>query len=140
MTKTWTVQSTNDYDLIAKEILSTAFDKRVFFVEGNMGAGKTTLIKHLALALGVKQMVNSPTFSIVNEYTDKDENPVYHFDLFRIKNKRDLREVGIEEYVFSGFYCFIEWPQLAEEFVDEKAVITIKNTGNEVRTVQLSFD
>ena len=55
MTKTWTVQSTNDYDLIAKEILSTAFDKRVFFVEGNMGAGKTTLIKHLALALGVSK-------------------------------------------------------------------------------------
>jgi tRNA threonylcarbamoyladenosine biosynthesis protein TsaE len=140
MTKNWTAKSISDYEEIAKDILSTAFDKRVFFVEGNMGAGKTTLIKSLAQALGVKQLVNSPTFSLVNEYSDKDKNPVYHFDLFRVKNKRDLREVGIEEYVYSGFYCFIEWPQLAEEFVDEKAVITIKNAGDDSRNIQLLME
>jgi tRNA threonylcarbamoyladenosine biosynthesis protein TsaE len=81
-----------------------------------MGAGKTTLIKEICHQLGVAQSVQSPTFSLVNEYVDAKGQPVYHFDLYRLKNAQEAFDIGLEEYLDSGNLCLIEWPEQAEEF------------------------
>jgi tRNA threonylcarbamoyladenosine biosynthesis protein TsaE len=84
--------------------------------EGELGAGKTTLIKEICHQLGVAQSVQSPTFSLVNEYVDAKGQPVYHFDLYRLKNAQEAFDIGLEEYLDSGHLCLIEWPEQAEEF------------------------
>jgi len=94
----------------ASELLKFAENEKVFLFEGEMGAGKTTLIKSLCFALGVKETANSPTYSIVNEYV-YPEGKIYHFDFFRIKSQEEAFDIGFEEYLSSGEYCFIEWPQ-----------------------------
>lgn len=93
----------------------TAFpEARVFALHGELGAGKTTLIKGFCAALGVKDQASSPSFAIVNEYRAAGGEPVYHFDLYRLKDAPELEGIGFEEYLDSGAYCFIEWPELAE--------------------------
>jgi len=101
-------------DEVADQLLATSNGSRIWLFEGDLGAGKTTLIKHLCEALGVSVPVQSPTFSLVNEYRTENGSPVYHFDLYRLKNVREAYEIGIEEYIDSGSYCFIEWPAVAE--------------------------
>ncbi|TFF40350.1 tRNA (adenosine(37)-N6)-threonylcarbamoyltransferase complex ATPase subunit type 1 TsaE [Mucilaginibacter psychrotolerans] len=92
------------------EILKYAGINKIFLFYGDMGAGKTTLIKSLCAALGVKDEVTSPTFSIVNEYA-AENGPVYHFDFYRLKEQGEALDMGYEEYFFSDNYCFIEWPE-----------------------------
>ncbi len=87
----------------------------VWLFSGEMGAGKTSLIKELGKQIGIQQSVQSPTFSLVNSYETKDGKPVYHFDLYRLKNTAEAIDIGIEEYLDSGHLCFIEWPEQAEE-------------------------
>lgn len=94
---------------VAKEAVSSFGDSRVFLFYGNMGAGKTTFIKTLCEALGVTDTTSSPTFSIVNEY-DSPHGPVYHFDFYRLRDEHEAFDMGYEEYLYSGQYCFIEWP------------------------------
>lgn len=81
---------------------------------GPMGAGKTTLAKALCQRLGVGDMVNSPTFALVNEYADANAQPIYHFDCYRLKNLAEALDMGIEDYLASGCLCLIEWPELVE--------------------------
>nr|WP_067053384.1 tRNA (adenosine(37)-N6)-threonylcarbamoyltransferase complex ATPase subunit type 1 TsaE [Mucilaginibacter sp. L294] len=102
--------STTDLPKTAAEILNFAGDTRIFLFYGDMGAGKTTLIKSLCEQLGVSDSVTSPTFSIVNEYEGQD-GPVYHFDFYRLKDQSEALDMGYEEYFYSGNYCFIEWPE-----------------------------
>ncbi|CAN5608163.1 tRNA (adenosine(37)-N6)-threonylcarbamoyltransferase complex ATPase subunit type 1 TsaE [soil metagenome] len=110
----------------AKEILSRLPDQRIFCFHGDLGAGKTTFIKSFCKELGVEDSVHSPTFSIVNEYRSKSGSPVYHFDFYRLKNETEAFDLGYEEYLFSGNYCFIEWPEKIESLLDiEKADIFI---------------
>lgn len=104
----------------AKELLEFADNKRVFLFYGSMGAGKTTLIKALCQALGVEQMASSPTFSIVNEYATQFET-IYHFDFYRIKREEEAYDLGFEEYLYSGAYCFIEWPEKVENLLSQDA-------------------
>ena len=98
-----------EIDEIAKKILTLSKYKIILF-EGEMGAGKTTLTKALAKCLGVQDMTSSPTFSLVNEYESTD-GLLYHFDLFRLKDLSEAYDIGIDEYLDSGNYCFIEWPE-----------------------------
>ncbi|WP_138477607.1 tRNA (adenosine(37)-N6)-threonylcarbamoyltransferase complex ATPase subunit type 1 TsaE [Dyadobacter bucti] len=94
---------------ISTLLLQTGNDLPVWLFEGHMGAGKTTLIKALCRQLGVKSTVQSPTFSLVNEY-DAGEKVVYHFDFYRIKDETEALDMGVEEYFDSGDFCFVEWP------------------------------
>src|SRR5690554_5051673 len=90
----------------AKQILEFAKDKKVWLFYEDMGAGKTTLIKHICAALGVQEVTSSPTFSIVNEY-DSPDGPVYHFDFYRIQSEDEALDLGYEEYFYSDAYCFV---------------------------------
>jgi len=95
---------------IASEIISFAANSRIFLFYGDMGAGKTTLIKSLCECLGTTEPVTSPTFSIVNEYIGT-KNKIYHCDFYRLKNQTEALDMGYEEYFYSDAYCFIEWPE-----------------------------
>lgn len=102
--------SLNGLEQVARDLLNHSTNKRIWLFFGEMGAGKTTLIKTLARQLGVKETMGSPTFSIVNEYsagTDK----VYHVDLYRLVSEKEIVDTGIEEYFDSGGYCLVEWPE-----------------------------
>lgn len=96
---------------IAKQLLEAFPDKRIFAFFGEMGAGKTTFIKSICQYLGVKDTTSSPTFSLVNEYLDRDGKTIYHFDMYRIEDPMEAVRMGFEEYSDSGNYCFIEWPE-----------------------------
>ncbi|RYU89226.1 tRNA (adenosine(37)-N6)-threonylcarbamoyltransferase complex ATPase subunit type 1 TsaE [Mucilaginibacter terrigena] len=110
--------STTDLPATAAEIFKYAGDTRIFLFYGDMGAGKTTLIKSLCKKLGVNDEVTSPTFSIVNEYESSD-GPVYHFDFYRLKDHSEAMDMGYEEYFYSGNYCFIEWPEKIADLVPD---------------------
>lgn len=95
----------------ASQLLQLCSNDRVFAFRGEMGAGKTTFIKAICRELGVADNMSSPTFSLVNEYRSQNGEPVYHFDFYRIKNESEAYDLGYEDYLYSGFYCFIEWPE-----------------------------
>jgi tRNA threonylcarbamoyladenosine biosynthesis protein TsaE len=94
---------------VAEELLKQT-DKRIWLMNGGMGAGKTTLIKAMGELLGVRGVMSSPTFSIINEYVTQNGESIYHFDFYRLKNETEAMDIGIEEYLDSGNYCFLEWP------------------------------
>lgn len=106
----------------AADFLRSFPDKKIFAFQGELGAGKTTFIKALCQQLGVKDSMSSPSFSLVNEYKSEDENPIYHFDLYRLKNAQEAFDIGMEEYLYSGNYCFVEWPERAEGILPEETV------------------
>lgn len=96
---------------VANELLEHSAQRKVWLFYGEMGSGKTTLIKTIARKLGVEETMSSPTFSLVNEYVAGRDTMVYHVDLYRLKKEQELAEIGLEEYLDSGAYCFIEWPE-----------------------------
>lgn len=108
---------------VAKLILDSYVQHRVFALHGDLGAGKTTLIKGFCAALGVVDQTSSPSFALVNEYRTADGDPVYHFDLYRLKHASELDAIGFTEYLDSGHYCFIEWPELANELLPPDTLI-----------------
>lgn len=105
----------------ASQLLNFAGNQKIFLFTGDMGAGKTTLIKSICSCLKVNDTVTSPTYSLVNEY-EGAETTIYHFDFYRIKNEEEAFDMGFEEYVYSGNYCFIEWPEKIESLWPEKYV------------------
>ncbi len=107
---------------VAGTILKEFPQQRVFALFGKMGAGKTTLIKAFAKALGVSDTVSSPTFSLVNEYTTGNGDPVFHFDFYRIETIEEVYDIGFEEYIYSGEYCFMEWTEKILELLPETYV------------------
>ena len=121
----------------AKEFVAQMGDNKVFAFYGKMGAGKTTFIKAICEELGVEDVVNSPTFAIVNEYTDGNGEPIFHFDFYRIKKESEAYDIGFEEYVYSGHLCFMEWPELIEDLLPEDTVkVSIEELEDGTRTVQ----
>ncbi len=114
---TFKVNSIQELPKIAQEIISQLQHKIILF-EGEMGAGKTTFIKTFVNELGSKDEVSSPTFSIVNEY-ETPSGKVFHFDLYRIKSEEEAMDFGIDEYLDSGQYCLIEWPDKIENLISE---------------------
>ncbi len=107
----------NDINRIACDFIASIGEYRVFAFYGAMGSGKTTFIKAICEELGVKDVINSPTFAIVNEYETEKGQIIYHFDCYRIKNIREALNLGAEEYLYSGNLCFIEWPENIEEIL-----------------------
>ena len=101
----------SDLEVLAQDIAARLNTIKVWLFRGEMGSGKTTLIKMVCKALGVKEATGSPTFSIVNEYETIDKKRVYHFDFYRIKDEVEAVDIGTEEYFYSGYPCFIEWPE-----------------------------
>lgn len=111
----------------AKEFIKGMGDGKVFAFYGKMGAGKTTFIKALCEVLGVKDVITSPTFAIINEYTDGNDNPIYHFDFYRIKKLEEVYDMGYEDYFYSGNLCLLEWPELIEDVLPENVIkVTIE--------------
>jgi tRNA threonylcarbamoyladenosine biosynthesis protein TsaE len=126
----------SEIEFIAQKIISTKPEKVILF-NGQMGAGKTTFIKALAKALGVENPTSSPTFSLVNEYEAHD-GLVYHFDMYRLKNEAEALDFGIEDYLYSGHWCFIEWAEKIPNLIPEKhnvIAIEILENGNRKLTL-----
>ncbi|MBR6292151.1 MAG: tRNA (adenosine(37)-N6)-threonylcarbamoyltransferase complex ATPase subunit type 1 TsaE [Bacteroidales bacterium] len=117
---------------VARALLDTFSSERFFAFFGKMGVGKTTLIKEICTALGVKDNVCSPTFAIVNEY-NAEGNPVYHFDFYRLKSIAEAYDIGYEEYFYSGDYCFTEWTEKIEELLPEHYVRVELTETNGIR-------
>lgn len=113
ISRSWHADSVAELDVIAAAILEFADPHKLFLMHGEMGAGKTTLVKAFCKVLDVEETVNSPTFSIVHEYRSKRNETVYHFDLYRIKNPAELFYIGFEQYLDNAGYSFIEWPEKA---------------------------
>ena len=121
------IKSIEKISVAAKEFVAAIGERKVFAFYGKMGAGKTTFIKAVCEELGVEDVINSPTFAIVNEYVDGQGEPVYHFDFYRIKNLQEVMDLGYEDYVYSGHVCFMEWPELIENLLPDDAVkVTIE--------------
>ncbi len=139
--RNWEYYTLADLPVVAKEMLATLQEApRVWLFRGQMGAGKTTLSKELLKQLGIDQNVQSPTFSLVNEYQTNAGETVYHFDLYRLKNIQEALAIGIEEYLDSGNYCLIEWPEQAEELWDFPHVnVEIEAINETQRKLTLSW-
>lgn len=124
---------------IARQFIEIIGDSRVLAFYGKMGAGKTTFIKALCEVLGVEDVITSPTFAIVNEYTNGEGNPIYHFDFYRIKRLEEVYDMGYEDYFYSGNLCLMEWPELIEEILPDDALrITISEDEDGTRTIDVS--
>ena len=134
-----TIENTEGLAAAARQFVEAMGERRIFAFYGKMGAGKTTFIKAICEALGVEDVVTSPTFAIVNEYgADGAFDRVYHFDFYRIKNLREAYDIGCEEYFYSGYPCFIEWPELVEELLPENTVnVSIEVRDDESRLVKI---
>ncbi len=126
----------SEIEAIAADILAASQHKIIAF-HGEMGVGKTTLIKVLAKQLGITELTSSPTFSIVNEYRSANET-IYHFDCYRMENEVEAYDIGIEEYLYSDGWCFIEWPERIENLLpNELTEVYIKKINEHVRSVHL---
>lgn len=126
------IPSLKSIDEAAREFLRASGGQRVIAFSGEMGAGKTTFIQALCRVLGVETEVNSPTFSLVNEYFTVGGESIFHFDLYRIEDPSELFDLGYEEYFYSGKRCFIEWPEKAIHLIPGDALIaeiTVDDSG-----------
>ena len=123
----------------AKEFISLMDDRTVFAFRGAMGAGKTTFIKAICEELGVEDVINSPTFAIINEYRSEDSGElIYHFDFYRINKQSEAEEIGTSDYFYSGALCFIEWPEKIEDLLPGDVVeVSIKEEADGTRTVEI---
>ncbi|MEN8248053.1 MAG: tRNA (adenosine(37)-N6)-threonylcarbamoyltransferase complex ATPase subunit type 1 TsaE [Bacteroidota bacterium] len=131
--------SLEDIEQVAKQILSYANQTKVWMLDGEMGSGKTTLIKVLCKQLGSEDTVTSPTFSLVNEYVT-EHGSIFHFDFYRVNNLEEAQEAGVEDYFYSGEYCFIEWPEIVAPILpDELFKIRIDVNSSGLRSYKLSF-
>ena len=130
------INSVGELPEVARKLLGTFPDDRFFAFFGKMGVGKTTLIKEICAALGVRENVCSPTFAIVNEYSTEEGEPVYHFDFYRMKSVAEAYDIGYEEYFYSGCYCFTEWTEKVEELLPERYVRVDIEEQDEVRILK----
>ena len=110
-------------DHVAGTLLKQAGNSKIWLFNGELGAGKTTLIQALCRALGMKAYVSSPTFSLIQEYASESGDFIYHFDFYRIKTPEEAYETGCEDYFESGSYCFVEWPAAALPFIREQSFV-----------------
>jgi tRNA threonylcarbamoyladenosine biosynthesis protein TsaE len=133
------IKSLAEIAAVAKEFISRMGDKKVFVFYGSMGAGKTTFIKAICEALGVEDVITSPTFAIINEYNTQNGDQIFHFDFYRINKIEEAYDFGYEDYFYSGNLCFIEWPEKIKELIPPGAVEVhiVENAAGE-REISLS--
>lgn len=133
------INSLEELKVAAKELITAFSDDRVFAFYGKMGAGKTTFIQSICRALGSDDNVTSPTFALINEYNTADLDSIFHFDFYRIKDIEEAYDLGYEDYIYSGSYCLIEWPEMIESLLPEKMVevkIEVKEDDTRLITAQ----
>jgi tRNA threonylcarbamoyladenosine biosynthesis protein TsaE len=130
--------SLNEIENIARQVVAEN-PKKVILFHGEMGAGKTTFIKQLAKELGVTEATSSPTFSLVNEYQTTNNQIVYHFDFYRLKHETEALDMGVDEYLYSGNWCFIEWAEQIPNLIPQAhSIISIKELPDGRRSLELS--
>lgn len=132
------IKDKKQLNVAARRILECTSGKRILAFYGQMGAGKTTIIKALCKALGAEDIVSSPTFTLVNEYKTSKGTTLYHIDFYRIRKMEEVFDFGLEEYFASGSYCFMEWPELIEEILPPETVRIMITVGDkEQRTLEI---
>lgn len=132
--------SLEELDQAAAWVIEKAKEQPIWLFQGEMGAGKTTLIRSLAKAFQVEDSVSSPTFGIVNEYHTKTGEPIYHFDFYRLEDPAEALDIGIEEYFYSGNRCWIEWAEKISEYLPEEFVLLkISSLSPQSRQITLLF-
>ena len=141
--KTFTITSLEEIDKVAGDFIQyiseSDLQSNIFAFYGKMGAGKTTFIKAICKALGVKDIVNSPTFTIINEYRSSRGVPIYHFDFYRINRLQEAFDIGTEDYFAGNGLCLIEWPEKIAEILPEDHIkVTITTNEDLSRTVEIS--
>jgi len=130
------IESIDTINETAQKFIDQIGDRTIFAFNGKMGAGKTTFIKSICETMGVKETVNSPTFSIVNEYETSDKRIIYHFDCYRINKIQEALDLGAEEYLYSGNLCFIEWSEnIAPILPDSLVNVDIEEVENGKREI-----
>ena len=128
-------KSLEEINLAVEKFFPLLIDYKVFAFYGKMGVGKTTFIKILCLKLGVIDNISSPTFSIINEYKTAQDESIFHFDFYRIKNVNEAFDLGYEDYFYSNSTCFIEWPEKIEELLPENCLKILIEEENNIRTI-----
>jgi len=121
---------------VAGDLLAKYPQGRIFAFYGAMGVGKTTFIKSICACLGSLDVVNSPTYSIVNQYQSGKGEDIFHFDFYRVKHIAEVFNLGYEEYFFSDSYCFVEWPEKVEELLPEGCINVYMDTVNDHRVIR----
>lgn len=128
------IPGTDALENTARTLLDAFPEQKVFAFYGEMGAGKTTIIKAICRVLGVSDVTSSPTFGLIHEYRTGQGDSVFHFDFYRIETIEEVFDIGYEEYMYSGDYCFLEWPELVEDILPEEAVrLSLKVEENGTR-------
>lgn len=131
----------SELEKVADDLLTEFRDENIWLFDGEMGAGKTTLIKAIGTRLEVIDEMSSPTFSIVNEYRTQGGDELFHFDFYRLEDPKEAINIGIEDYFFSGNKCFIEWPEVIAAFLPEKYLkISIKLVDDKTRHLTAIFN
>lgn len=134
------IQSLETIHQTAAQFIAAMGNRKVFAFRGEMGAGKTTFIKAVCQELGVTDVINSPTFAIVNEYLGGKGEKIYHFDFYRINSIEEAYDFGYEDYFYSGAYCFIEWPEKIEGLLPDNCIeVAISENESGTRNVNMTF-
>lgn len=124
----------------AKSFLAATATYKVFALQGDMGAGKTTFVHAVCEAMGVKDTISSPTFSIINEYVSATGKVIYHIDLYRLKDEQEAMQAGVEDCLYSGNYCFVEWPDKAPNiFPDDTLGVSIDVIDMKTRKLKINL-
>lgn len=130
------IKNINELKSVAEKLLNRFPNVRIFAFYGKMGAGKTTFIQAICKSLGTEDNVTSPTFALINEYKTNSFQSIFHFDFYRIKNLEEAYDLGYEDYLYSGNYCLIEWPEMIEPLLPENIVrVKIEVLENETRVI-----
>jgi tRNA threonylcarbamoyladenosine biosynthesis protein TsaE len=135
------IATEDELERVSHCLIEAAEDFKVIVFRGDLGAGKTTLIKNMCKLLGVKDAIRSPTFSIVNEYKSADNEGIFHFDFYRLNKEEEAHDIGAEEYFYSGKLCLIEWPSKIESLLPKKRIevhILLAEKGREFTINQIS--
>lgn len=132
------IKDKRDLHKAAMKFISSSKRQKIFAFYGAMGAGKTTIIKAICKVLGAEDLVSSPTFTLVNEYRTTGGDPIYHIDFYRIRKTEEVFDFGLEEYFSGGYYCFMEWPELIEEFLPPETIrVRVTVEEDEQRIVEI---